>query len=660
MGDSASSCGACHPRQLAQWSQSVMGHAAVSPMFNALELLIEEQVERRDSCPDGAGILRRASPGESCVEPSTGHTVTGSGGAHWCVNCHAPAENLRPQLPPWSRLRPSSRRPVRELLSPLAREGITCVVCHQMRHPDLASTRAGNPSWRSFVTGISYPARPEDAFGLLGIANSGYQLDASELIDDRSGRAEASRGARANPRKIAAHLRPRPETARHLRSSEMCGACHDVRLFGSDVLGARRGESFKRLRNAYSEWRAWSQAEQLAGRPPASCQDCHMSEFPGVCLPDRGASASAMCPPGTRFEPRDPGDRAVGLVANDSSVLKPVAAHYFTSVDLPMLDVSSAASSQRAGRFDLPGTDASGTPLSARMRRHALVARALRLVIGEARRERGRLRLPIIVENVGAGHRVPAGFSQEREIWVHLQVEDADGRLIYEVGRTDRDDEDLRDKIFVRINTNPDARDGQGRPIGLFGADVADGPDKPEWRRAGAADDWLGRGLINLQNGFLRCVSCRREPIAGQCLGAPGELRAARFVDGQYDLDSGRCVSNLSLPASLFEVYFPVGALDARRGVVKGADAIIDTRSLAPGQPRRYIYQLSTGTAVAPFTVRARLMFRSLPPFLVRAFAAYEAAQAARGRRPRGALVRADMALQLERVEIASQTLVVP
>ena len=37
--------------------------------------------------------------------------------------------------------------------------------------------------------------------------------------------------------------------------------------------------------------------------------------------------------------------------------------------------------------------------------------------------------ITIAIENVGAGHRVPAGFSQEREFWVHLRVTDADGRL---------------------------------------------------------------------------------------------------------------------------------------------------------------------------------------------------------------------------------------
>ncbi len=650
---SAEQCGQCHPRQAAEWSQSVMGHSAVSPMFNALELMIEEQVGRHAGCEDGAGVLRKGASDGACFQPGSGHRITGAGGPGWCVNCHAPADNLESSMPPWSRFRATSRRSVRESISPLAREGITCVACHQLRHADAGSARAGNPSWRSFLTGIEYPSRPEDRFGLFGIANSAYRFDATMFSVPGAAPLSVERAARAHAWKPGAHRRPSEETARYMRSSEMCGSCHDVRLFGADVLGAQRGERFKRLRNAYSEWRSWSQSEQLAGRRAASCQDCHMSTFPGVCVPASGEANTRFCPPGMQFEARDPGRRGVGPEAADSPTLSPVASHYFTSVDLPFVGPSPAAS------HELPGVDVFGTPLSARLRRNALLARAVKMSMGDVRRAAGRLRVPIVLQNVGAGHRVPAGFSQERELWVHLRVEDATGRRIYEVGRTEGDDEDLRDKIFIRVNTDPASVDGQGRPRGLFGADVVDGPDVPAWKREAGVDRWVGHGLINLQNGFLRCVRCRHEPVNGRCVGTPGESRASRFEDGVYDLDTGRCESNLSVSRSLFEVYFPVGALDAQRGLVKGPDAIIDTRSLQPGLPRRYTYDLPIGRAVPPFTVRARLLFRSLPPFLVRAFAAYEAAQVARGRRPGGPLVTINMLKQLERVELVSLVSVV-
>ena len=93
-------CASCHPRQAAEWSRSVMAHAVESPLFGSLEMLIEEQVGRDRACPNGAGVLRAAGA-DPCVDPRTRLPITGSGGAGWCVNCHAPGENLASAVPAW-------------------------------------------------------------------------------------------------------------------------------------------------------------------------------------------------------------------------------------------------------------------------------------------------------------------------------------------------------------------------------------------------------------------------------------------------------------------------------------------------------------------------------------------------------------------------------
>ena len=167
------------------------------------------------------------------------------------------------------------------------------------------------------------------------------------------------------------------------------------------------------------------------------------------------------------------------------------------------------------------------------------------------------------------------------------------------------------------------------------------------------------RQLINFQNGFLRCVRCigviGRD---GRCEALPGQerSRADRFEDGDYDLDTGECRSNLRGENALFETYFPIGALDASRGLPKGPDAIIDTRSLPPNVPHRYVYELPVGNRSGPFTVTARLLFRAFPPFLVRGFAAYEREQDRRGLRPSGPLVTDAMLRRLDVVEIAKRS----
>ncbi len=242
-------------------------------------------------------------------------------------------------------------------------------------------------------------------------------------------------------------------------------------------------------------------------------------------------------------------------------------------------------------------------------------------------------------------------------------MRDARGSIVYEAGRIRRDDEDLHDKRFLRVTTSVEGSDGQGRPLGLFGADVADDVDVPLWKGS-VRSGFLGRGLINLQNGFLRCVRCDGIVDAdGQCQSASprqGSTRAARFAEGDYDIDTGECRSNLRGDAALFETYFPIGALDATRGIVKGPDAIVDTRSAAPGVPLRYVYQIAVGAHPAPFTATARLRFRSFPPFLVRAFADYEREQARLGNRLSGPQARNDMMSRIDIVDLASAKAVGP
>ncbi|WP_437581803.1 serine/threonine protein kinase [Sorangium sp. So ce887] len=676
----AEDCAACHGRQAAEWRRSVMAHAVKSPLFNALESLIEEQVGRDADCPNGAGILRKADPARACRDRRSGVVVTGSGGEHWCVNCHSPAENLDAAMPTWDGRAggdPRTRLPVRDLLTRRGMEGISCGFCHQVHGPVGPRGRPGyqgNATWTSFVTGAVFAARPEDTRGLFGIANSGYDLRPEELLlpggpgaDRRAGTSPARPAGADDP---VMHGRPSASARAYLRSSEFCGACHDVRLFGSDSLAAARGEHFKRLRNAYTEWAEWARSEERAGRTAASCQDCHMSTYPGVCeaLPAGAAPAAAPdpgCPPGTRFAPRPPGARPRGRIADHSTAPADVVTHYFSGVDVPLSDEFPEA------LIDEPSLDVHGIPASARRRRDLLLRRTFRFELGAARRAGaagGRLEIPIEIENTGAGHKVPAGFSQEREIWVHLVVRDRNRRVIYEVGRVDRAEEDLRDKVFTRVTTHPDANNPfgpAGAQGGLFGADVRDGPDVPLWDpppRLGGTS-FRGRGLINFQNGFLRCVRCIGVVAAdGSCRPGPGQglHHADRYADGDYDPDTGACGSNLTGPNAFLEIYFPVGALDASRGVVRGPDAIIDTRSVPPGVPIRYTYELPAGALRGPLRAEARLLFRAFPPFLIRAFAGYEREQARRGLRPSGPLVAESMLARLEIVELARAEIEIP
>lgn len=657
----ASDCAGCHPRQTAQWHRSVMGHSAKSPLFQALEIAIQEQVGRGRDCEHGAGILRSVDPKTACRVPGSNIAMTGAGGELWCVNCHLPVENLAKDLPAWDGIGDDARTrlPLRDLASDAKMEGIGCAFCHQVHGPVLPGNTGkgeyeGNPTWTSLATGKPFFMRPEDLKGRPGIANSGYFLDAEELLAK-----EGDDASRVVPG--AVHRRPTDEARAYVRSSEFCGSCHDVRLFGTDGLGIRNGEHFKRLRNAYSEWAAWAEDQRAAGKAAASCQDCHMSLFPGVCVagpPDIDPSARTRtvaleraCPPGTHFESREPGTYPTASMAAGTGLTERLTMHYFTGVDVPLTPEFDDAF------IDQETLDGAGIPLGAEQRRDILLGRSFRFEIEGERLVGSRLELPIIIENASGGHRIPAGFSQEREIWVHLTVTDAEDRVVYEVGKVGRGDEDLADKVFVRINVDDTKLDDQGRPLGVFGADVENGPDHPEWTPdpAEGGTEFRGHGLINFQNGFLRCVRCIGDiDLRGRCQPKASQrgLRAARFEDGAFDIDTGICDSNLTGMNAYYETYFPVGSLDAERGTVRGPDVIIDTRSAPPGVPIRYVYDVPVGGFSAPLRVEARLMFRAFPPFLIRGFADYEALQAKQGLRPSGPLVTHDMLERLEAVEL--------
>lgn len=631
----AETCGACHATQVAEWQRSVMAHAVKSPLFGSLESVVEEQVGVDDRCPNGAGVLRRAG-GDACRDEKTGFITTGTGGEHWCVNCHSGGDNLRSTVPTWGG---ASRKPLRDVLTPAAMEGISCAVCHQTIGPvHEGRGYQGNPTWTSPVTGSVFRMRPDGE----GISNSGYLLDSSIFL-------ASSLGGGGDP---IVHRRPPADTKKYLQSSEFCGACHDVRLFGTDSLGVReRGEHFKRLRNAYSEWRTWADGERAAGRKAATCQDCHMSLFPGVCVPGDGPERTG-CRSGTHFEARAPGEKARGMIASSSAAPKGITSHYFTSVDLPLAGEFPDAWAKDAT------LDANGVPLGLEARRAQLLRHTFRIAFASPARFGSRIEIPIEIANVGAGHRVPAGFSQEREIWVELVVKDARGLVVYEVGKIADDEADLRDKVFTRITTRDDIRDGAGRPRGVFGADVVDGPDVPRWspNPVLGGTQFRGRGLINMQNGFLRCVKCIGFIDGeGKCQAAPGQgrTRADRFDDGAYDLDTGECRSNLSGQNAFFETYFPVGALDADRGTAKAPDAIIDTRSAPPGTVLRYTYELDAVSFTPPYRVEARLRFRPFPPFLLRAFAEYEARKASQGLRPSGAQITPQMFKRNHAIDLA-------
>ncbi len=263
----------------------------------------------------------------------------------------------------------------------------------------------------------------------------------------------------------------------YIRSPEFCGSCHDVRLAPTDTV---TGEPFLRLENAFTEWRSgpYATADNPYGRV-ITCQDCHMSAYP-------------YAPPGTYFQD-------VAAIRFNAPT-RAVSSHYFTGVDVALIDFP--------GQLD-DGLDAHRIPIGQAQRRGDLLRAACTVAVETPAEVAPGEVLPIAVDvtNVGAGHNVPSGFSQERQMWIDLRVTDAGGTLIYQSGYlVDQAHPDTGEIAPDGRLNDEDLNDFWGSvDAATMEADLVDGPDRNQRPE-------VNLGLYNFGNQFVRV----RQAAAGE------------------------------------------------------------------------------------------------------------------------------------------------
>lgn len=418
---------------------------------------------------------------------------------NFCARCHSPVADETGQLPEFVPGGPQV--PVRTDLGPTARRGVGCTTCHAALGPDHARSPSGD-----------------------GIANTALILDPSRI---RQGPIE-------DPVENTAH---RSQHNPYLRSAEFCGSCHDVRPLTPD---AEAGEPFSRLENAFTEWQ--QSPYNGTGNPYGrriTCQDCHMSLYP--------YAPAGTYPVGVAASPPD---------ATGPMPLRRVSSHYFTGVDVALVPF--------VGQDD-PGLDGWGMPRGQRQRRVDLLRAACTLELEGTPRVQdpasGILPVRVAVTNVGAGHRVPTGFSQEREVWIELRVLDAGGAVLYETGTlVDRAHPETGESVPDGRLADEDLRDLEGRldPRSFEVVGEVPGPD--------ARDEVRRLGLVTFTNHFQRNHHRVEVP----------------FLADHYD--NGRSLPPLETVVVPYDVPIPAGA------------------------PR-------------PLQVSARLRFRHFPPRFLRMLA---------------------------------------
>jgi hypothetical protein len=291
----------------------------------------------------------------------------------------------------------------------LARDGVSCTVCHHVADTALGEERSftGN-----FVTG---PA--DEVYGPYDTAT-----------------------VKQKPMQNALGITPM--RGAQIESSDLCGSCHNVLLPIFTNEGRKVGASYEQT--THLEW-----LNSDTGRPGdefRSCQDCHMpTTFRGTHLEFKIANSEAadQFPPTTHRLPDDEITLETRKKFSRHSLhglnlfLNQLFQQYPLLLGLQQIDFMS----EQPSPLDPPAPPFGAAypmelPLFTGMESMLEMAeqQTAALEIGRVRRESGELVAPVTVHN-RTGHYLPTGVGFRR-MFLELLVRDAAGELLWASGRT--------------------------------------------------------------------------------------------------------------------------------------------------------------------------------------------------------------------------------
>ncbi len=380
---SAATCGTCHPKHYKEWSVSSHAYAQLSPVYLSLASKINE-------------------------------SVSGTNG-DFCFRCHSPIGANLGESPYISNLE----------RHPTSREGITCVVCHRLNKD--YNKRSGR---LALVEGSLL----EPVYGPTGNAELERVLNNTDQYRVVTEKDKPGRKIHREAKKFAS-----------MSSPIFCGTCHDVTLLNGF-----------RLEEAFSEYRL-----SPAAAKGVTCQDCHMGKEEGV-------------PSGYEQGP-------AAMVGGKPTTDRKITSHFFAGPDYSVIhpgifphnaEAQEMASMAEWLTFDHKagwGTDefednvAEGAKFPLRWEsvddrydaREILNVQFERLEWARGRRlevlrngyfmgdivvqrsDPGGIKFKVKVENLTDGHNVPTGFIAERLVFIHVEVTDSTGKVIFQSGDLD-------------------------------------------------------------------------------------------------------------------------------------------------------------------------------------------------------------------------------
>ena len=194
----------------------------------------------------------------------------------------------------------------------------------------------------------------------------------------------------------------RPTYAEHISTSVVCATCHNLKtpyVDSSGTIASTTSDSEFPEQMIYSEWENSSFA---TGATQQSCQDCHMPKTDGVRISNRPFNLA----------PR-----------NDFS------RHTLVGANTTMLDILASNKTQL-------GVTANGFADAIEKTRRMLESSAqIEVVTQELVGEELTVQLRIINNT---GHKLPGGYPSRR-VYLHFVVNDENGNVVFESGKTNSD-----------------------------------------------------------------------------------------------------------------------------------------------------------------------------------------------------------------------------
>ena len=174
--------------------------------------------------------------------------------------------------------------------------------------------------------------------------------------------------------------------------SEFCGLCHNVSHAGNNLP----------IEQTYTEWK---NSPYNTGNPATTvnCQDCHMRQSPGI--PATGKTKRPDYP---------------GTAADSGPDREHVWTHYFIGANALVTK--------------LLGSDMHAKMAVERLRNAA----DLELIESGPFRKNELSRIAVKVINSGAGHYLPTGLTETRQMWLAVTITDSKGKTIFKSGSLDK------------------------------------------------------------------------------------------------------------------------------------------------------------------------------------------------------------------------------